>query len=110
MLQLNDPQTLYRRWEDQQWSPFAIDLGADREQWAAMDGAQRDLIHFALSSLMVAEERITTKFAGLVAAEAPEEETTFLSTQQSTRRGTCSSTHASRARWWPGGAGAAHWT
>ena len=21
-IQLNDPQTLYRRWEDQQWSPF----------------------------------------------------------------------------------------
>jgi ribonucleoside-diphosphate reductase beta chain len=81
-LQLNDPQTLYRRWEDQQWSPFAIDLDADREHWAGMDGSQRDLIHFALSSLMVAEERITTKFAGLVAAEAPEEETTFLSTQQ----------------------------
>jgi ribonucleoside-diphosphate reductase beta chain len=81
-LQLNDPQTLYRRWEDQQWSPFTVDLTADREQWAAMDGAQRELIHFALSSLMVAEERITTKFAGLVAAEAPEEETTFLATQQ----------------------------
>ena len=81
-LQLNDPQTLYRRWEDQQWSPFAIDLDRDRDQWPAMDGAQRDLIHFALSSLMVAEERITTKFAGLVAADAPEEETTFLSTQQ----------------------------
>jgi ribonucleoside-diphosphate reductase beta chain len=31
---------------------------------------------------MVAEERITTKFAGLVAARAPEEETTFLATQQ----------------------------
>jgi ribonucleoside-diphosphate reductase beta chain len=81
-LQLNDPQTLYRRWEDQQWSPFAVDLTTDREQWAAMDGTQRDLIHFALSSLMVAEERITTKFAGLVAAESPEEEVTFLATQQ----------------------------
>jgi ribonucleoside-diphosphate reductase beta chain len=81
-LHLNDPQTLYRHWEDQQWSPFAIDLDADRGQWAAMDGPQRELIHFALSSLMVAEERITTKFAGLVAAEAPEEETTFLATQQ----------------------------
>jgi ribonucleoside-diphosphate reductase beta chain len=80
-LQLNDPQTL-RRWEDEQWSPFAIDLTADRDQWAAMDEAQRGLLHFALSSLMVAEERITTKFAGLVAADAPEEETTFLSTQQ----------------------------
>jgi ribonucleoside-diphosphate reductase beta chain len=81
-LQLNDPQTLYRRWEEDQWSPFAIELSGDREQWAAMDGAQRELIHFALSSLMVAEERIATKFAGLVAADAPEEETTFLTTQQ----------------------------
>jgi len=31
---------------------------------------------------MVAEERITTKFSGLVGAVAPEEETTFLATQQ----------------------------
>jgi ribonucleoside-diphosphate reductase beta chain len=81
-LQLNDPQTLYRRWEDQQWSPFAIDLSADRAQWSGMGGAERELIHFALSSLMVAEERITTKFAGLVAADSPEEEITFLATQQ----------------------------
>ena len=81
-LELNDPQALYRRWEDEQWSPFAIDLETDRDQWLAMDGPQRGLIHYALASLMVAEERITTKFAGLVAADAPEEETTFLSTQQ----------------------------
>src|SRR5437016_5740850 len=31
---------------------------------------------------MVAEERITTKFSGLVAAGASEEEVTFLATQQ----------------------------
>src|SRR4051794_12323472 len=81
-LQLNDPQTLYRRWEDQQWSPFAIDLAVDREQWPQLAEAQRGLIHFALSSLMVAEERITTKFSGLVGAHGSEEEATFLSTQQ----------------------------
>jgi len=39
-------------------------------------------MYFALSSLMVAEERITTKFTGLVAAHGSEEEATFLSTQQ----------------------------
>ena len=81
-LQLNDPQTLYRRWEDSQWSPFGIDLRPDREQWLSLDGAERDLVHFVLSSLMVAEERITTKFAGLVAAHGTEEEATFLATQQ----------------------------
>jgi len=81
-LQLNDPQTLYRRWEDSQWSPFAVDLQRDREQWQAMDDAQRELILFVLSSLMVAEERITTKFSGLVGAHGSEEEATFLATQQ----------------------------
>jgi ribonucleoside-diphosphate reductase beta chain len=81
-IQLNDPQTLYRRWEDSQWSPFDVDLSADREQWPALDPAIRDVIYFALSSLMVAEERITTKFTGLVGARGSEEEATFLATQQ----------------------------
>jgi ribonucleoside-diphosphate reductase beta chain len=81
-LQLNDPQTLYRRWEDSQWSPFAIDLRTDAEQWSALNEDQRELVHFALSSLMVAEERITTKFSGLVGAHGSEEEATFLATQQ----------------------------
>jgi ribonucleoside-diphosphate reductase beta chain len=79
---LNDPQTLYRRWEDSQWSPFAIDLSTDREQWRQMQGEDRELILFVLSSLMVAEERITTKFSGLVGAYGSEEEATFLCTQQ----------------------------
>jgi ribonucleoside-diphosphate reductase beta chain len=81
-IQLNDPQTLYRRWEDSQWSPFAIDLARDTEQWDVMAGEDRELIFFVLSSLMVAEERITTKFSGLVGAYGSEEEATFLSTQQ----------------------------
>ena len=81
-IQLNDPQALYLRWEDSQWSPFTIDLSTDRRHWSAMEGPDRDLILFALSSLMVAEERITTKFSGLVGAYGTEEEATFLSTQQ----------------------------
>ena len=81
-LQLNDPQTLYRRWEDSQWNPFAIDLAADVEQLRGLGEQQRGLLYFVLSSLMVAEERITTKFSGLVGAHGSEEETTFLATQQ----------------------------
>ena len=81
-IQLNDPQTLYRRWEDGQWSPFDVDLSTDKAQWPEIDPAIREIIYFALSSLMVAEERITTKFTGLVAAHGSEEEATFLSTQQ----------------------------
>src|SRR4051794_34637169 len=47
-----------------------------------MSDADRELIFFVLSSLMVAEERITTKFSGLVGAYGSEEEATFLATQQ----------------------------
>ena len=81
-IQLNDPATLYRRWEASQWSPFEVDLATDREQWPRLEDAERELIVFALSSLMVAEERITTKFSGLVGAQGSEEEATFLATQQ----------------------------
>jgi ribonucleoside-diphosphate reductase beta chain len=81
-LQLNDPGTLYRRWEDSQWSPYTIDLSADQAQWPTLGEEQRGLIYFALASLIVAEERITTKFSGLVAAGSGEEEVTFLATQQ----------------------------
>jgi ribonucleoside-diphosphate reductase beta chain len=79
---LYDPQTLYRHWEDGQWTPYAIELSADREQWQGLDGDDRGLIFWVLSSLIVAEERITTKFSGLVGAYGSEEEATFLATQQ----------------------------
>jgi ribonucleoside-diphosphate reductase beta chain len=81
-IQLNDPQALYRRWEDSQWNPFEIDLAADRKQWAGMAAADRELVYWLLASLMVAEERITTKFSGLVGAHGSEEEASFLATQQ----------------------------
>jgi len=81
-IQLNDPQTLYRRWEGSQWDPFEIDLDHDREQWQELAAEDRDLIYWVLAQLMVAEERITTKFSGLVGAYGSEEEATFLSTQQ----------------------------
>ena len=79
-IHLHDPQTLYRHWEESQWSPWEVELAADAEQWAAME--DRTLVAFVLGSLMVAEERITTKFSGLVGADGSEEEVTFLATQQ----------------------------
>jgi len=77
---LHNPQTLYRHWEENQWSPWDINMSTDREQWKAME--DRSLVSFVLGSLMVAEERITTKFSGLVGANGSEEEITFLATQQ----------------------------
>jgi ribonucleoside-diphosphate reductase beta chain len=80
---LHDPQTLYRQWEHEQWNPWQIDLSNDREQWGhALNETDKGLVYWALSSLMVAEERITTKFAGLLMAAETEEEASFLATQQ----------------------------
>ena len=80
---LHDPQTLYRHWEDEQWNPWSIDLASDRDQWEhALNAQDKALVYWALSSLMVAEERITTKFAGLVMAAESEEEASFLASQQ----------------------------
>ncbi len=80
---INDPQTLYRHWEGEQWSPWDVELDTDREQWRdSLSDQDKGLVYWALSSLIVAEERITTKFAGLVMAGDSEEETTFLATQQ----------------------------
>lgn len=81
-IELNDPQALYRLWEESQWNPFTIDLSRDEAQWRDLMDSERGFIHWVLSSLMVAEERITTKFSGLVGAHGSEEEATFLSTQQ----------------------------
>src|SRR5215208_7759385 len=80
--ELHPPQALYRKWEEAQWSPWDIDLAPDLDQWPEMAAGDRSLVLWALASLMVAEERITTKFAGLVLAHGSEEEATFLATQQ----------------------------
>jgi ribonucleotide reductase beta subunit family protein with ferritin-like domain len=43
---LHDPQTLYRHWEESQWSPWDVELSSDRAQWVAMD--DRSLVSFVL--------------------------------------------------------------
>jgi ribonucleoside-diphosphate reductase beta chain len=81
--ELHPLQTLYRNWEHEQWNPWSIDLETDARQWQnGLSDPDKGLIYWALSSLMVGEERITTKFAALVMAADTEEEATFASSQQ----------------------------
>jgi hypothetical protein len=42
-IHLHDPHTLYRHWEEQQWSPWDTDLSTDRGQWPAMTGDERSV-------------------------------------------------------------------
>jgi ribonucleoside-diphosphate reductase beta chain len=78
---LRGPQDLYDDWERAHWSAQEINLSRDPADWAALDQSERDLLYWVLSSLMVAEERISTQFCGLVLAQDDEEEGSFLSTQ-----------------------------
>jgi ribonucleoside-diphosphate reductase beta chain len=80
-LTLKDPEQLYLDWEHAHWASQDIDLSRDPDDWAGLDEEQRSLLHFALSSLMVAEERISTQFCGLVLAQDDEEEGSYLSSQ-----------------------------
>ena len=79
--ELKNPQALYEDWERAHWAAQDIDLSRDPSDWAGLEERERELLYFALSSLMVAEERISTQFVGLVAAQDDEEEGSFLSTQ-----------------------------
>jgi len=80
-LALKDPEQLYLDWERAHWASQDIDLSRGPADWAGLDEDIRGLLYFALSSLMVAEERISTQFCGLVLAQDDEEEGSFLSTQ-----------------------------
>jgi ribonucleoside-diphosphate reductase beta chain len=80
-LALKDPEELYLDWEHAHWASQDVDLSRDPDDWAGLEPGERDLLYFALSSLMVAEERISTQFCGLVLAQDDEEEGSFLSTQ-----------------------------
>src|SRR5437868_15437828 len=56
------------------WSAHEVDLSRDGADWAALEERERELLYWVLSSLMVAEERISTQFCGLVLAQEDEEE------------------------------------
>jgi len=80
-VKLRTPQQLYEDWERAHWSALQVDLSRDGAQWQAMEEDERGLLYWVLSSLMVAEERISTQFCGLVLAQDDEEEGSYLSTQ-----------------------------
>src|SRR3954454_17589367 len=78
---LRNPQQLYEDWERAHWAARDVDLTKDPSDWRALAEDERNLLYWVLSSLMVAEERISTQFCGLVLAQDDEEEGSFLSTQ-----------------------------
>ncbi len=81
MVELRSPQQLYEDWERAHWAAQDVDLSRDPDDWAGLPERERELLYWVLSSLMVAEERISTQFCGVVLAQDDEEEGSYLSTQ-----------------------------
>jgi ribonucleoside-diphosphate reductase beta chain len=81
MVELRSPQQLYEDWERAHRAAQDVDLSRDPDDWAVLQERERELLYWVLSSLMVAEERISTQFCGLVLAQDDEEEGSYLSTQ-----------------------------
>jgi ribonucleotide reductase beta subunit family protein with ferritin-like domain len=54
-INLKTPQELYLDWEHAHWTSRDIDLSHDPADWAGLEESERELLYFALSSLMVAE-------------------------------------------------------
>ena len=78
---MKTPQQLYEHWERAHWAAQDVDLSHDGEHWRSMEQGERNLLHWVLTSLLVAEERISTQFCGLVLAQDDEEENSYRSTQ-----------------------------
>jgi ribonucleoside-diphosphate reductase beta chain len=78
---LKAPQALYLDWERAHWAAQDVDLRRDPADWSELAPRERELLYWVLSSLIVAEERISTQFCGLVLAQDDEEEGSYLSTQ-----------------------------
>jgi ribonucleoside-diphosphate reductase beta chain len=78
---LKPPHALYLDWERTHWAAQDVDLSRDPADWSDLATRERELLYWVLSSLIVAEERISTQFCGLVLAQDDEEEGSYLSTQ-----------------------------
>jgi ribonucleoside-diphosphate reductase beta chain len=81
-IRLMEPQQLYELWERQPWQSHTIDFTQDRDDWAGLDGEDKDFIVWFLSSFFIGEERVATQFGGLVGAFESQSEEAFLTTQQ----------------------------
>jgi ribonucleoside-diphosphate reductase beta chain len=72
---------LYRRWERQNWSAYALDFSQDREDWAALGGDTTDRMLWLLSMFFQGEQAVTDTLAPWITSAPTEEMRIFLSTQ-----------------------------
>src|ERR1700716_1854573 len=72
---------LYRRWERQNWSAYALDFTQDRKDWEGLSGDVTERILWFLSMFFQGEQAVTDTLAPWVSSAPTEEMRIFLSTQ-----------------------------
>ncbi|HEV3234541.1 MAG TPA: ribonucleotide-diphosphate reductase subunit beta [Candidatus Dormibacteraeota bacterium] len=72
---------LYRRWERQNWSAYALDFTQDAKDWAALPKDTTDRMMWMLSMFFQGEQAVTDTLAPWITAAPTEEMRIFLSTQ-----------------------------
>jgi ribonucleoside-diphosphate reductase beta chain len=72
---------LYRRWERQNWSAYALDFSQDRKDWAALDEYTTERVLWLLGMFFQGEQCVTDTLAPWITSAPTEEMRLFLSTQ-----------------------------
>ncbi|MEA2645685.1 MAG: ribonucleoside-diphosphate reductase beta chain [Chloroflexota bacterium] len=72
---------LYRRWERQNWSAYALDFTPDAADWTALGTETTDKMMWLLSMFFQGEQAVTDTLAPWITAAPTEEMRLFLSTQ-----------------------------
>ncbi len=74
-------ESLYRRWETQQWAVSELDLERDKQDWAALAPGLQTSIHRTMSAFFVGEQAVTDTLGPILHAAPREDERIFLATQ-----------------------------
>lgn len=75
-------EDLYRRWEQGNWSAYAIDFDRDREGWQSLSDIQRDSALWIYSMFFYGEDAVTDGLSPYIDAAPKEEQKYFLASQQ----------------------------
>ena len=75
-------EDLYRRWEQSNWSAYAIDFSADRAGWEALSDLQRASALWIYSMFFFGEDSVADNLSPYIDAAPKEEQKYFLATQQ----------------------------
>jgi putative sterol carrier protein len=73
---------LYRRWEESNWSAYAIDFSEDKAGWAGLSDIQRRSALWTYSMFFYGEDSVTDNLSPYIDAAPKEEQKYFLATQQ----------------------------